>query len=349
MTTTERELIEIDGGGQGLSRLDRWGHLRKVPKFSAVLAVFLISVLIFRLKFVGFFGSTNINSILSSASVDYMLGMGMTLTILAGGIDLSVSSTAVLAAVCGGEATAHFGVAVGVLVCLATGLGVGIVNGLLIARLRLNAFIVTLAGLVAFEGLARLILNDTTLVLSTGAFGNFFYAQLGPFTYTSLIMLGLLVIFSFLLHKTYFGRDIYAVGGNGHAARLSGIAVERVTVAVYALSGLCAGIGSILLIGFNSNSVDPTALSGDELTVAAAVLLGGTALTGGSGGPFGTAIAIVFFFTIDKGLNLIGVTATYWQLIITGNLLLMAVMLDRARLILHRRRVASVSPMEPEK
>jgi ribose transport system permease protein len=349
MTITEHEVREIEAADRALSPADRWGHLRKVPKFAAVLVVFVAAVVIFRLKFSGFLDQTNVNSILGSASIDFLLGMGMTLTVISGGIDLSVSSTAVLAAVCGGEMTAHFGVAVGIIVCLVVGLVVGIVNGLLIARLRLNAFIVTLAGLVAYEGLARLILNDSTLVLTTTTFGSFFYAQIGPFSYISLLMLAVLVILSLVLHKTYFGRDIYAVGGNSHAARLSGIAVERVTVAVYAISGLCAGIASVLLIGFNSNSVDPTALGGDELTVAAAVLLGGTALVGGSGGPFGTAIAIIFFYTIDKGLNLIGITATYWQLIITGVLLLFAVLIDRAQLLIHRRRITTLSISESEK
>jgi len=247
MTILEHEAVESGAGDQVLTAADRWGHLRKVPKFAAVLVVFIAAVVIFRVKFPGFLAETNVNSILSSASIDFLLGMGMTLTIISGGIDLSVSSTAVLAAVCGGEMTVHFGVAVGILTCLVVGLVVGTVNGLLIARLRLNAFIVTLAGLVAYEGLARLILNDNTLVLTTTTFGSFFYAQLGPFTYISLLMLAVLVVLSLVLHKTYFGRDVYAVGGNSHAARLSGIAVERVTVAVYAISGLCAGIALSLI------------------------------------------------------------------------------------------------------
>ncbi|MGA7835803.1 MAG: ABC transporter permease, partial [Acidimicrobiales bacterium] len=245
MTTVERVTVVKQPTDTKLAPKERWGHLRKTPKFAAILVVFIAAVVLFSIKFPGFLAETNLNSILSSASVDFLLAMGMTLTIIAGGIDLSVSSTAVLAATCGGETSLHFGVAVGIVVCLLVGLAAGIIHGLLIARLHLNSFIVTLAALVAYSGLAALILNDTTLVLPTSAFSTFFYAHVGPFTYISLIMLASLVAISVVLHKTYFGRDIYAVGGNAHAARLSGIAVERVTVSVYALSGLFAGIASI--------------------------------------------------------------------------------------------------------
>jgi ribose/xylose/arabinose/galactoside ABC-type transport system permease subunit len=132
-----------------------------------------------------------------------------------------------------------------------------------------------------------------------------------------------------MLRSTYFGRNIYAIGGNREAARISGIPIVRVTIAVYVFSGFCAGLAGVLQTG-RSGAAAPTAATGIELLVAAAVLLGGTRLTGGAGSVTGTAIAILFLATLDNVLTLNGV-ASYWQLVIVGVLLMAAVTIDRFR------------------
>lgn len=203
-------------------------------------------------------------------------------------------------------------------------------NGLLIGRLGINPFVVTLGGLSAFRGLAYIISDDgQTKTVSDPAVEAFGFGTLFGIPVAVLVMAVLLVVSWLVLRSTYFGRNIYAIGGNREAARISGIPISRVTITVYVISGACAGLAGIMQTG-RSGAASPTAGAGIELLVAAAVLLGGTRLTGGSGSVLGTAIAILFLATVDNVLTLNGVTS-YWQLVIVGVLLMAAVTIDRFR------------------
>ncbi|MEV4376949.1 ABC transporter permease [Streptosporangium sp. NPDC049644] len=319
------------GGTAGTLRRPAGLTARQLPSYSAVLGLLIVIVLFFSFSAPGFLSSGNINSLLGSAAIVAVLGLGMTPTIISGGIDLSVASSAVLCAVVCAEVASIAGTPAGALAALVCGCVVGAVNGVLISVFGMNAFVITLAGMQAFRGLARLLVGDQTMTLEDSDFSNFVNYQLGPLTLPIWLLLILTVLGVLLLRRTYFGRNVFAIGGNETAATLAGIPVWRTKLLVYVLSGLCAGIAAIFTVGLNADSASPSVLVGVELTAAAAVLLGGTSLTGGSGTLVGTVIAAIFFSALSQGLNLLGITATYWQLIITGLLLVAAVVIDRVR------------------
>lgn len=302
-----------------------------LPPYTGVLGLLAILVTYFAVDAPGFATGDNINSILGDASIVAILAIGLTPTIISGGIDLSVASNAVLCAVVVVWTSTHVGTFAAIVAALAVGSAVGLVNGILIGRFGLSAFVVTLAGLQAWRGLARLLVDDQTQTLPSFTFSDFTSWSIGPLNAPILLTLVLAVGATLLLRSTYFGRNVYAIGGNASAARVAGLPVVRSTILVYVFSGFCAGVASLLVVGFNADSASPSVLSGAELTVAAAVLLGGTSLLGGAGTIAGSVIAALFFSVLSKGLNLNGITASYYQLIVTGGLLVVAIVIDRAR------------------
>lgn len=304
---------------------------RELPPYTGVLGLLVILATYFAIDAPGFATTDNINSIAGDASIVAVLAIGLTPTIINGGIDLSIASNCVLCAVVVVWTTLNVGAVAAVFAALLVGSAVGLLNGLLIGRLGLSAFVVTLAGLQAYRGVARLLVDDQTKTLPTFTFSNFTSWAIGPVNAPFILTIVMAVGATLMLRNTYFGRNIYAIGGNVGAARVAGLPVERSTTLVYVFSGLCAGVASLLVVGFNADSASPSVLSGTELTVAAAVLLGGTSLVGGSGTIAGSIIAAIFFAVLSKGLNLNGITASYYQLIVTGALLVVAVVIDRAR------------------
>ncbi|MET0953930.1 MAG: ABC transporter permease [Aeromicrobium sp.] len=309
----------------------RRGATASLPPYTGVAGLLALLVIYFSISADGFLTTGNVNSLLGDASVTAILAIGLTPTIISGGIDLSVASNALLCAVVAVWTAEHVGTFAAVVAAIAVGSLIGAINGVLIARFGLNPFVVTLAALQVWRGFSRLLVDDTTQSMSTFTFSSFTSWSVGPVNAPIVLTLLLAVAATWLLRRTYFGRNVYAIGGNEKAARIAGLPVERSTILVYVWSGMCAGIASLLLVGFNADSVSPTVLSGAELTVAAAVLLGGTSLIGGAGTITGSVIAALFFSVLSKGLNLNGVTASYWQLIVTGVLLVVAIVIDRAR------------------
>jgi ribose transport system permease protein len=260
-----------------------------------------------------------------------VLAAGMTFVILTGGIDLSVGSVLAAAAMAAmiGSNFAGWGW-VGVPMALAVGLGFGLINGGLIALLRLPPFIVTLGSLTAVRGIARLMGHDTTI----------FNPQL-PFAFIGngsvlgvpwLVIIALVVVAAswFVLRRTVLGLRIYSVGGNPEAARLSGIKVWGIEMFVYAVSGLLAGLGAVMsaarLYAANGLQLGQSY----ELDAIAAVILGGTSFVGGVGSIIGTLIGALIIAVLTNGLVLLGVS-DIWQYIIKGLVIVGAVALDRYR------------------
>jgi ribose transport system permease protein len=213
---------------------------------------------------------------------------------------------------------------------LLSGAAMGAANGLIIGKGRVAPFIATLGMMTLLRGLA--------LVLSQGSpisgFSSDFFAMLGGGYLASLIplpvvwMLALFALFYFLLTKTVFGRHVYATGGNAEAARLSGVKTHRVQLLVYTLSGTMAAVAGVILTS-RLDSAEPTAGEGYELDAITAVVLGGTSLAGGRGWIFGTLVGALIIGVLNNGLNLLGVSAFYQQ-VIKGSVILLAVLLDRA-------------------
>lgn len=305
-------------------------RLRGLPTYSGVAGLWIVVVVWASIATPRFATMDNTRNILVTSAIPFVLAIGVTMTILLGGIDLSVGSLLALSGVIlallmnglPGWLAIIATILIAMLIALST-------NGLLIGKFSINPFVITLGGLSAFRGLAYLISDGKTKTVSDPAVDLFGFGSVLGIPVPLIVMVVLFAASWIMLRSTYFGRNIYAIGGNREAAKISGIPIARVTIAVYVFSGFCAGLAGVLQTG-RSGAAAPTAATGIELLVAAAVLLGGTRLTGGAGSVTGTAIAVIFLATLDNVLTLNGVSS-YWQLVIVGVLLMAAVTIDRFR------------------
>jgi len=306
-------------------------QMRNLLRTVGMLPVLLLLVLGFALMSENFFTVQNLSIITQQASVNIVLAAGMTFVILTAGIDLSVGAILAASAVVAmlASLSPQFGM-LGIAAGVGFGLLLGLTNGVLIAFMRLPPFIVTLGALTAMRGLARLLADDKTVFnpeLPFAFIGN--DAVLGvPW----LVIIALLVVALswFILRRTVIGVQIYAVGGNQEAARLSGIKVWKVLLFVYAVSGLLAGLGAVMTASRLSAANGLQLGQSYELDAIAAVILGGTSFTGGVGSIAGTLIGALIIAVLTNGLVLLGVS-DIWQYIIKGIVIIGAVALDRYR------------------
>jgi ribose transport system permease protein len=276
----------------------------------------------------------NLMNVAKSNSVVFVLAIGATFVILSAGIDLSIASAATAAGmILGLTMDAGWSVVAVVAVTLLFAFFLGVLNGLLITRLRISFLVVTLGTLSIYQSFALVVHGGQTISLfgkpGFRVLGHFVNDEIGPFPILVIFDLALLAVAAGLLHYTGFGRSLFAVGSNPEAARLNGIDVRRVLLVAYALSGLMAGLASVIQVGRltgASAQADPTLL----LTVIAAVLIGGTAYTGGEGGVLGTFIGVVFLGIVQNGLTLADVPS-FWQGTVSGVLLIVAVAIGASR------------------
>jgi ribose transport system permease protein len=301
------------------------GSRRFLPVLTVTVALFAV----LSITQTGFFTAINIKNLLTAASVLFVVGIGMTFVVLTAGADLSVAAIGALTGIFFAKI-----VAVGVpgwpALVLTLVLGAligGLINGLLVGRLGLSFFVVTLASMTALTGAVNIWSGTLSFTVNSPV-----TAELGVNSYAGLpapiwIMIGTFVVALYVQRSTFFGRDVFAVGGSLTAAKLSGIRTTRTYVAVYAISGLCATIGGIIAIGrigVAAPNVDPNL----PLEAIAAVLLGGTVLSGGVGGVGGTAIGVLFIAILQNGLSIAGIPS-FWQQVVTGVILVVAVLGDR--------------------
>jgi ribose transport system permease protein len=249
----------------------------------------------------GFLSEGNISTMLRLAAAIGVVSVGMTFVIISGGIDLSVGSMVALSSVwMTTVATQAYGAWVMVLCALAVGLGAGMVNGVLVAYGRVVPFIATLAMYASARGLAERLSNrQTQNVDLTSAFLKFFRGDLLGIPTLIWMFAVVYVIGWVLLNRTTFGRRTFAIGGNAEAARLAGINVKRHTAYVYALAGLCCGIAALMIV---ARTTSGASTNGQfyELDAIAAVVIGGTLLTGGRGTLIGTLIGVLIFTVLNS-------------------------------------------------
>jgi ribose transport system permease protein len=285
-----------------------------------------------------FFNFDNIDNILIATSVVAVLALGETFVIVTGGIDLSIGTVMTLSSVMGATAVVRWGLPVpaGILVGIGTGGLMGLINGVLIAQLKLPPFIATLGMLNVARGLSLVIAGLSPIYFPTDELhGMIMGSTIGailpdfPIPNIVIIMLGAAVLAGFILSKTALGRYTYALGSNEEAARLSGISVVKWKIAVYTLCGLFAGLGGVLLAA-RVNSAQPTLGYGYELDAITAVIIGGTSLAGGVGTILGTVIGAFIVKTLADGLQLVDVPQE-WQIVATGVVVILAVYLDIVR------------------
>jgi ribose transport system permease protein len=271
----------------------------------------------------------NILNIIRQVSIIAIVSFGMTMVILTGGIDLSVGSMLAFAGAvsAGMMVNSGFNVFLAILIGLAAGTALGFFNGLAVAKAKLPAFIVTLAMMTVARGFTLIYTDGRPISGFNETFRFFGAGYLGRIPIPVVIMFIFLIVIYILLKKTPLGRYIYAIGGNETATKLSGINTDKIKIAVYALNGFLAAVSGIILTS-RLNSAQPMAGEGYELDAIAAVVLGGTSLSGGSGTVIGTIVGALIIAVLNNGLNLLNVSSFY-QLVAKGAVILLAVFLDR--------------------
>ncbi|NSL51428.1 ABC transporter permease [Calidifontibacillus erzurumensis] len=302
-----------------------------LQKLGPLLGLFAITIILSFLS-PNFLSLNNIFNVLRQVSINALIAFGMTFVILTGGIDLSVGSILALsAALTAGFIAGGTDPILAMLIGLLAGALMGAFNGLIITKGKVAPFIATLATMTIFRGLT-LVYTDGKPI--TGLSNSYSFELMGRGYFFGIPvpvvwMIASYAILYFLLKKTTFGRRVYAIGGNEEAAILSGIKANRVKVWVYTITGLLSALAGIILTS-RLNSAQPTAGSAYELDAIAAVVLGGTSLSGGRGWIFGTLIGALIIGVLNNGLNLLNVSSFYQQ-VIKGGVILLAVLLDRKK------------------
>jgi ribose transport system permease protein len=299
-------------------------------QMAGMLPVLIVICILFAVLTPNFLSQNNFVNVVRQASINIVLAAGMTFVILTGGIDLAVGSvlgfTAVIAVVV--SVIPGLGWAA-VPVALLAGALIGVLTGATVAYVGLPPFIVTLGTYTAIRGAAYLAAGGTTVINSKIGFAWIGNGYVGPVPWLVIIALLTIAVSAFILHKTVLGVHIYAVGGNPIAARLTGIPVPFVLIFVYGVSGLLSGLGGVMSASRLYSAQGQLGI-GYELDAIAAVILGGTSFSGGIGTVFGTLIGALIIAVLNNGLTLMNVSF-YWQLVIKGAVIILAVMLDKVR------------------
>ncbi|MFR8347438.1 ABC transporter permease subunit [Mediterraneibacter gnavus] len=274
----------------------------------------------------------NFLSLLRQSSINGFIAFGMTCVILTGGIDLSVGSVlALTTALCAGFISGGMPVGLAMILALVIGTGFGCISGFLVTKGRLQPFIATLITMTVFRGLTMIYMDGKPISNLGDSFtlkvigkGNFYHIPIPV-----ILFILIFVIFLFVLQKTTFGRHIYATGSNAKAAKLAGVNIDRTKLAAYAISGCMAALSGLILLS-RLGSAQPTLGEGYELDAIAAVALGGTSMNGGRGKIWGTFIGVLIIAVLNNGLNILGVSS-YYQDVVKGIVILIAVLSDRRR------------------
>lgn len=314
-------------------------------RFRAYLAL-IVLVILFSVASPAFLSVRNLIIVAEQVAVFAILGVGMTFVILGAGIDLSVGSVAGLAAMVAGglisqglripffDVAIFSNVVITCLLTLAVGVGVGVVNGIFITRLRVTPFIQTLGMLYVARGAAQLISDGATYGNLTGqeSLGNTGFLLLGVGRFLGLpyaiwIMVVLAAVASWIARRTVFGMQVFAMGGNEQAAELSGVRTSRIKISTYAISGFCAALAG-LIIASRLGAANPAIGTTYELNAIAVVVLGGASLFGGVGTIGGTIIGAFVLGVLSNGMVLLGVS-DFWQTVITGAVIIFAVVVDQ--------------------
>jgi ribose/xylose/arabinose/galactoside ABC-type transport system permease subunit len=307
-----------------------------------------------------FLNAQNLAQLAKDTSFIAIMAVGMSIVIIAGGIDLSVGAIYALASVVGalvlrhyspggaaGAATPWLGIGLGAMAAVGTAALCGLLNGGLIVALRVHPFIITLGAMAILRGIAFVATKGQSIGGFPSAFRGLIRYEVG--NSLSIVPLAVMLLVtvggSVFLGRLAVGRRVYAIGGNELAARFSGIQVERVKLAVYLLSGFTAGIAALLSIGYYG-----AATSGDgqgyELNVIAAAVVGGASLTGGRGSALGAVLGALVIQMISSGIVILGIDQNYSQIII-GSVVIAAVVLDNLNTWLARRRRDRHASSEP--
>jgi len=325
METTATEKRSLFGGDAA----------RKFAAFGALIVMFIV----FSLASSNFLSFSNITGILLATAVNGVLALGVTFVIITAGIDLSVGTVMTLSAVMTGVFITNLGLPIpfGVLGGILAGATAGFANGTMIAKMKIPPFVATLGMLYIAKGLALVISGlkpiyfTDTPEFSDFAMGSVLGRIIPGFDIPNAVLIFFFaaILASFILNRTILGRYTYALGSNEEATRLSGVNVDAWKMAVYTLAGAFAGLGGVIMAS-RLNSAQPALGAGYELDAIAAVVIGGTSLSGGEGTILGTVIGAFIISTLTNGLRILSVPQE-WQIVVTGAILILAVFADQLR------------------
>lgn len=315
------------------------GAYHKLLAFSGLVALLAV----FAAASPNFLQTNNMLAILQATSVNGVLAIAATLVIITGGIDLSVGTLMTFCAVVTGVVLTYWGLPLpfGVAAAILAGTASGVTSGVIIAKLKVPPFIATLGMMLILKGLSLVISGTKPIYFnSSPGFSDISLGSIVAGFFPSVpVPNGVLILFlvaaciGIVLSRTALGRYAFALGSNEEAARLSGVNVDRWKIAIYALSGSVCGIAG-LLIASRLNSAQPALGQGYELEAIAAVVIGGTSLSGGKGTILGTLIGALIISVLANGLRILSV-AQEWQTVVTGSIIILAVYID----ILRRRKL----------
>lgn len=305
----------------------KWPFVHYVVSNSGILIALVSLIVFFALTTSSFLSTNNVLNVLRQISINAIIAFGMTFTILINGIDLSVGSIlAVSQVITIGLLFMGVPIVPALIVGLLLGAVLGLINGFVITKGKIPPFIVTLSMMIMARGFAYVLTGGRPMSFNNEILSFIGNGYIGPIPVPIIIMVICLIITSFILNKTKFGRHVYAVGGNREAARFSGIQISKIEMIVYTISGLLAGLSGVILAA-RMSSAQPTSGSGFELDAIAAVVLGGTSFSGGIGKIGGVFIGALIIGVLNNGLNLMHVSS-YWQMIIKGLVIVTAVYVD---------------------
>ncbi len=331
--------VAKSAGTAGIGTKKSMFNAANAQKFLAFGAL-LILLLFFSMASPFFLTFDNIVSIMLSTCVNGILALGIIFVIITGGIDLSIGTVMTFSSVMAGVMITNMGMPIwiGILVAIGTGAFCGFISGTVVSRLKLQPFIATLGVMMITKGLS-LVLSGTKPIyfsdtpsfrkITTGSILTF--GADGKFSVPNgiFIFLGMAILAGIILNKTKLGRYNFAIGSNEEATRLSGVNVVKWKTAIYSLCGAFAGVAGIVMAA-RLDSAQPALGQGYELDAIASVVIGGTSMVGGEGTILGTVIGAFIISTLTNGLKVMGV-AQEWQIVITGCVLVLAVLLDTMR------------------
>ena len=294
-----------------------------------ILSVLVLLCVIVSIATSKFLKPNNLISVLRQISINAYIALGMTLIIILGHIDLSVGAIVAMSGTLtvGFIVTQGLPIPVAILLGILLGMVAGLISGMIVTYFRVPAFIITMAMMNVCSGVAYVYSGGQATRINDdffSAIGTGYLFNTIPLPVVYMIIL--IIVISFLLGKTKFGTYIYAIGGNREAARLSGVPIKKVEIAVFTISGVLSAFAGLVLCS-RMYSGQPSVGSGYELDAIAACVLGGTSMSGGKGRISGTIFGAMVIGVISNGLNLIGVSS-YWQLIVKGLIIACAVLLD---------------------
>lgn len=296
---------------------------------SRIIYVFLLVMIIFfSIASSNFLTVRNLMNVIKQVAIYGIASVGMTYVILLGGIDLSIGSIISLVNIIAAYVMVNLGMnpIAAILIALLTGTVIGLINGVIIAELKMPELIVTFASQTIFAGLAYIICNGTPISRFPDSFLSIGQGYAGIIPVPVIIMIIIFAIGWFISEKTYFGRYFYALGGNEEAAQLSGIDVKKVKYLVYSLSGFFAGLAGLVMLA-RANTGQPNAGVGYEFDVITCVVLGGVSTTGGSGKMSNVIAGVMIIGVLQNGMVLLNVSS-YMQMVVKGIILLIAVGAD---------------------